>query len=252
MTSVEEHMADTQLTTSQPPAEPPAGISRRKLLTRGLLGLGALGGVAAAAPFVIRKLARPPAWERGKPVPTIIVMTLDTTRADHLGCYGYDRPTSPNIDKLATESLVYEHMIATGTWTLPSHASLFTGKFTTSHGAQTDPQGNLVLSSAVAAPDGSTGQKLRSISANEQTLAGLLRAADYATCGIVGGPFLMKYFGLDSGFDLYDDSHITNFNGRAAEEITDRALAWLNKPTEQPRFLFLNYFDPHPPLVPPD
>ncbi len=79
-------------------------------------------------------------------VPTVILVTLDTTRADHLGCYGYERPTSPRLDRFADEALVYENMVATGTWTLPSHASLFTGKFTASHGARNDPKGSLAPS----------------------------------------------------------------------------------------------------------
>jgi arylsulfatase len=243
----------TEPTTSDEATEsPPARLSRRTVLKRSLLGAAAAGGLGAA-PYVYRRLSgRASTWNKGQRVPTIVLITLDTTRADHLGCYGYPRPTSPNIDRLARESIVYQRMIATGTWTLPSHATLFTGKFTTSHGARTANDGNLVLSSAVAAPDGSSGQKMRSIATNQQTLAGLLRTIDYETCGVVGGPFLERYFGLDKGFSKYDDKGITNFNGRPAEEITDRALAWLRTPAKQPRFLFLNYFDPHPPLVPPD
>lgn len=250
-------MSETQTTPSEEAEDatqaPPAGLSRRSLLKRGLLGAVAAGGLGAlATPYVRRRLFSGSRWQKGQPVPTIVLVTLDTTRADHLGCYGYDRPTSPNLDRLAGEGIVYERMIATGTWTLPSHASLFTGKFTTSHGARTTDDGNLVLSGAVAAPDGSTGQRMRTIAPNQQTLASLLRTIDYETCGIVGGPFLMKYFGLDKGFSKYDDRGITSFNGRPAEEITDRALEWLKQPAQQPRFLFLNYFDPHPPLVPPD
>ncbi len=245
-------MTESTATTSDD-APQMKGVSRRSLLKRGVLGAAALGGLGAlATPYVRRNLLNGSKWNKGQRVPTIVLATLDTTRADHLECYGYDRPTSPRIDQLSKESIVYERMAATGTWTLPSHASLFTGKFTTSHGARTNEQGNLVLGNAVEAPDGSTGQKVRSIGSNQKTLASLLKSIGYETCGIVGGPFLERYFGLDRGFSKYDDKGITNFNGRPAEEITDRALAWLRQPTEHPRFLFLNYFDPHAPLVPPD
>ena len=86
-------------------------------------------------------------------VPTVVLITLDTTRADHLGCYGYARNTSPNLDAFAREAVVYERAIAPATWTLPSHASLFTGKLTASHGAQYDPDGALRLRSAIEGPE---------------------------------------------------------------------------------------------------
>ncbi|HUS40697.1 MAG TPA: sulfatase, partial [Pirellulales bacterium] len=183
--------------------------------------------------------------------PTIILITLDTTRADHLGCYGYRRPTSPNIDRLADDALVYDHAIATGTWTLPSHASLFTGKFPTSHGAQWDPNGAIRLSDAISGEVRFTMERVRTIARDESTLATLLKANGYTTGAVVGGPYLKKVFGLDKGFDFYDDSNISSINGRLAEDLTDQALAWLSKPSSQPRFLFLNYFDPHTPLNPP-
>jgi len=69
----------------------------------------------------------------------VLLITLDTTRADHLGCYGYVRETSPNIDRLAQQSRVYTRAYATSSWTLPTHASLLTGKFPTSHGARRSP-----------------------------------------------------------------------------------------------------------------
>ena len=65
------------------------------------------------------------------PRPPVVLLSLDTTRVDHLGCYGYARPTSPHLDRLAAESVLYTHAVATSSWTLPSHASLFTGKLTT-------------------------------------------------------------------------------------------------------------------------
>ena len=81
--------------------------------------------------------------------PNIILITLDTTRSDHLSCYGYHRPTSPHLDQLARESVLYTNAIAPSSWTLPSHASLFTGKFTTSHGARYDPEGPICLADAL-------------------------------------------------------------------------------------------------------
>src|SRR5262245_1997474 len=103
-------------------------LSRRRFLQRGLVGAAALGGLGAA-------WASKPPWNRlFKRSPTIVLITLDTTRPDHLGCYGYARPTSPCIDRFAAEAIIYENAISPATWTLPAHASLFTGKFVSSHG----------------------------------------------------------------------------------------------------------------------
>jgi len=184
--------------------------------------------------------------------PTIILITLDTTRADHLGCYGYSRPTSPNIDRLANESLVYDRAIAPGTWTLPSHASLFTGKFATSHGARYDPEGSLRLTSAVAGPKEWGHYRARTIAEGEQTLATVLSAHGYATGAVVAGPWLKRVFGLNKGFGHYDEQNITTLNGRLAHDVTDAALKWLADSAGSPSFLFLNYFDPHAPFRAPE
>ena len=78
--------------------------------------------------------------------PNILLISLDTTRADRLGCYGFDGALSPNIDRLAGDSVLYRNAVSTTSWTLPAHASLFTGKFTTSHGARMDAEGPIRLS----------------------------------------------------------------------------------------------------------
>ena len=100
----------------------------------------------------------------------IILVTLDTTRADHLSCYGYQRPTSPNLDKLASESVFYTRAVSPSSWTLPAHASLFTGKFTTSHGAKYDSSGPLCLADAVVAPEAWNKSRACGLSQEEVTL----------------------------------------------------------------------------------
>jgi len=232
-------------------------INRRDLLKRGFKNACLLGGLSAISSGLSCQKEDSSRLDSGvspkePPIKTIVLITLDTTRADHLGCYGYNLPTSPNLDRIAEESLVYEQMLAPGTWTLPSHASLFTGKFPSSHGARLDPNGALRLSSAISAPEAFENYRVRSIGKDEQTLAALLKQAGYHTGAVVAGPWMKKTFGLSNGFDFYDDSKITELNGCVAEDVTNQALKWLNRPTDKPRFLFLNYFDPHIPLLPPE
>lgn len=178
--------------------------------------------------------------------PNIVLITLDTTRADHLGCYGYERETSPRIDELAGESLVYERAFSTSSWTLPAHASLFTGKFTTSHGARYDPTGPLRLLDAIDGRPEWEIYRARGLAPDETTLAGLLSEAGYATGAVVAGPWMKTPFGLNSGFHIYDDDGIGSLVGRLAENVTDRAVDWIDE-TRGPFFLFLNYYDPHTP-----
>ena len=213
------------------------------------LALGAALALAALGPSLA--CAQREAGPR-TPVDTVLLVTLDTTRADHLGVYGYERrPTSPNLDAFAEDALVYENMIASGVWTLPSHASIFTGKFVTSHGARNDREGPLLLADAIEAPEGWRRWRLRTISPEQVTLAELLAQAGFATGAVVGGPYMKRVFGLARGFDHYDDDGITTVAGRPAEEVTSSALDWLARSSGR-RFLFLNYFDPHSPYRPPD
>ena len=218
---------------------------RRRLTRRQLLKAGAALGAVSLAPAACRR------W--GAPVdrPNVLLITLDTTRADHLGCYGYQRATSPQVDALAAESTVYTRAIAPGTWTLPSHASLFTGKFPTSHGARYDPEGSLVLASAIPDRPSLSGYRVNGLVASEITLAGLLTQAGYRTGGVAGGPWLKKVFGLGKGFEWWDDEGIGSIAGRLAVDVTASAVRWLEGVSE-PFFLFLNYFDPHAPWTPPD
>jgi len=183
--------------------------------------------------------------------PSFLVISLDTTRADRLGIYGYDRPTSPSLDGLARDGAWYERAYTTSTWTLPAHASLFTGKFPTSHGARYDPQGPLVLGEEISGPSAFKRIRARGLGADERTLAERLREAGWRTGGVVAGPWMKSVFGLARGFEHWDDSGITSVNGRPAAAVTDAAIAWLDAGSDaRPFFLFLNYFDAHNPFYP--
>lgn len=185
--------------------------------------------------------------------PNVILITLDTTRVDHLSCYGYPKTTSPNLDRLAEESVLYTRAISPASWTLPAHASLFTGKFTTSHGARYDAKGPLCLVDSIEnPPDAWKIPRARGLSQNEPTLASILNKEGYSTGAVVAGPWLKKVFGLDKGFEYYDDREISSINGRLAKQVTNSALEWVSNIRDSDFFLFLNYFDPHIPYTPPE
>lgn len=181
--------------------------------------------------------------------PNVLLVTLDTTRADRLGLHGYARPTSPVLDQLASESIVYDRAYSTSSWTLPAHASLFTGLVPPTHGARKDEKGELILTAEVAAPESWGIYRARAPREDVPTLAGVLGAAGWSTAAIVGGPWMKRAFGLGRDFAHYDDDDV-DADGRRGSAITERARAWVRQ-APRPFFLFLNYFDPHTPYEAP-
>ncbi|MCE9592883.1 MAG: sulfatase-like hydrolase/transferase, partial [Planctomycetes bacterium] len=186
--------------------------------------------------------------------PNVVLITLDTTRADRQSCYGHRRRTSPELDRLAADGLRFTHAYAVTSWTLPAHASLFTGKFPSSHGAQYDENGSLKLSQALAGVGRAAFQKyrVRPLSKSERTLASILADAGWKTCGVAGGPWTKELFGLGLGFQTYDDDNVTSLNGRPGDDVTRAGIAFVEAHAQEPFFLFLNYFDAHEPNRPSD
>jgi arylsulfatase A-like enzyme len=155
--------------------------------------------------------------------PDVLLISLDTLRADALMTYGSARDTTPRLAQLAEQSIVFDRAYAPTPHTLPSHASLFTGLYPDTHG--------LVERGAV-------------LSAEIPTLAELLSRQGYQTAGFVNAYFLAPEFGFSRGFGHYDFAHdIENF--RDAEATNSAVLSWLDGAGEQPLFLFAHYFDPH-------
>lgn len=193
-----------------------------------------------------------PPDQAGPKPPDVILITLDTTRADRLGVYGYTKSTSPNIDAFAREAVVFRRAFSTSPWTLPSHASMFTGKYPTRHGAHhnaTDGDSNL---GELLEGEAYRELKVDRLAESEVTLAELLAEKGYATGAFVGGPWLTPPFGLLQGFEARDAA-VDTLVGRSAEELTDAAIAWMQRvPARKPLHLLLNYFDPHNPYEPPD
>ncbi len=184
-----------------------------------------------------------------EPPSSVVLVTLDTTRVDHLSCYGYVRETTPHIDALAKRGVRFRRAWSTSSWTLPAHASLFSGLYPSRHGAHYDPSGATVLGSVVGFPVARYGRAGR-LADDVTTLAELLAARGYRTGAFVSGPWLHRGFGLLQGFQVKDD-RVAGFGGRPAHEVTSSAVAWLRSiAPDQPYLLFANYFDPHAPYEP--
>ena len=155
----------------------------------------------------------------------VVLVSMDTVRADHLGVYGYGKDTSPNIDRLARNSVIFEDAISQAAWTLPAHASMFTGLQPAELGLTAYP--------SLHSP--------RIIPATVPTLASAFQAAGYATAGFTGGGFVAAHFGFGRGFDVYTSS------GRRFEHNIGQALAWIGQQGSRPFFLFLHGYDAHRP-----
>ncbi len=170
----------------------------------------------------------------------VLLVTLDTTRPDHLGCYGDAEARTPTLDGLASRGVLVEGAVTPVPVTLPAHASLLTGLYPPRHGVRDN--GRYALPRDGAA-----------------TLAEQLSDAGYATAAVIGCFVLDARYGLDRGFDHYDfqataagyQPHKPDFNERDAREVTDAALAWLDRRAAdrdgRPFFLWVHYFDPHLP-----
>ena len=156
--------------------------------------------------------------------PNLIVISIDTLRADHLGCYGYNRPTSPLLDTLAAQGVLFENASATSPWTLPSHGSLFTGFYPSQIG--------LSSTAGRLPPD-------------FETLATLISRHNISTAAIVNSIYLGARYGLNRGFDyfrLVPESYTTT--GVAPTIIKD-AITWLDNHSHEQFFLFLHFYDVH-------
>ncbi len=158
------------------------------------------------------------------PIRKIVLISLDTLRADHLGVYGYPRETSPKIDSFARQAFVFDRMLAPAPNTPPSQMAMMTSLYPGRHGFT------------------GKGDKL---AAGIETLAERLSAAGLRTAGFVDGGYLHAAFGFDRGFDTY------NHQGGGLAEILPRATRWLDAHADEPFFLFLHTYDVHAPYSSP-
>jgi arylsulfatase A-like enzyme len=191
----------------------------------------ALSGWAFAAVLVAACGAHDAAAERRS---NVVLITIDTLRADHVSCYGYSKPTTPALDAFAKRATQYTDCLAPAPWTVPSHASLFTGLFPTEHGAHT-----------LKSPGNEAKFEVCALADEHTTLAEAFAQEGYATAGFAANAmFLSRRLKFDQGFGTYVAARAT------ADKITNAALAWLDEAHPQPFFLFLNYMDAHCPYNP--
>jgi arylsulfatase A-like enzyme len=195
--------------------------------------------------------------------PNVLLITLDTVRSPNLSLYGYDRPTTPQLEKFAGTGVIFERAISTSSWTLPSHATMFTGRY----------------------PHELSADWLQPLDATYPTLAEVFSTHGYLTAGFVANTYYCGYeSGLTRGFVHFEDyllspGEIINssslgelifagrmnsvnifrrilnnyqfFGRKSAEEVNDSFLSWLSGAQGRPFFAFLNYYDAHDPYIPP-
>jgi len=177
---------------------------------------------------------------RGVEKPNVILVTMDTTRADHLGCYGNPNVRTPNLDALARRGVLFEQAAAASPLTLPAHCTILTGMYPTYHGVRVN--GNTALND------------------EQTTLAEVLSAQGYQTGAFIGAFVLDGRWGLKQGFGHYDDQfdlkkykHIDlGAIQRPGNLVMDAALSWLESRKNDPFFAWIHLYDPHTPYEPPE
>ncbi|MEZ5102848.1 MAG: sulfatase, partial [Thermoleophilia bacterium] len=210
-----------------------AGLVAFALRAPGGVGGVRVHGLRLHAPAAAEEAAPPrPAPPTPRP-PNLIVYLVDTLRADHLGCYGYGRPTSPALDAFAGESVLFERARAQSSWTKPAVATVLTGLYPIAHGAE---------------------QRSQRLPASVETAAERLSAAGYETALFTTNANITAKFGFDQGWDEFH--YLSRSRGRRTQhvssaEIDEAVFDWLDRrDPERPFFLFVHTLDPHDPYQP--
>jgi len=244
--------------TTTPTITPEPGVTRRDFLAGATIPLAGLAAGVHAWRSGAERLATarlPPSRPR---LPNVLVIVLDTVRTASLSLYGYERPTAPNLARLASQGVWFDRAFSTAPWTLPSHASLFTGRY----------------------PHELTAGWQTPLDRAHRTLAEAARLEGYRTAAFVANTlYCQSETGLSQGFDHFSDytispgemaissslgrvitnSHhlrqLVGYEGllaaKSAHDVNAEFVAWLKGGRRTPFFVFLNYFDAHEPYVPP-
>lgn len=160
---------------------------------------------------------------RPQRTPNLVLITVDTLRADHLEAYGYRRPTAPQTARLAASGVRFAAAVSQAPWTLPSMASLHSGLYPLQHGA---------FEAETALPEAA------------ETLAERLQAVGYGTVAVVSHEFVAAKHGFGQGFDVFDESNVLGHDAVTSRDLTLTALSRLGE-VQEPFFLWVHYFDPH-------
>jgi arylsulfatase A-like enzyme/tetratricopeptide (TPR) repeat protein len=172
----------------------------------------------------------------GAEIRGVVLISIDTCRADHLSCYGFPKKTTPHIDRIAEEGVLFENVVTPAPITLPAHVSLLTGLIPPCHGIHDNL--NYCLPEEIL------------------TLTEMLKANGFRTGAVVSAFVLDARFGLHQGFDNFQDDFVNGYNTvsgsqRRGDETTEFAIQWLKQHKNGKFFLFLHYYDPHFPYDPP-
>ena len=162
----------------------------------------------------------------GRKVPRVVLITIDTLRADRLHCYGYERPTSPNLDRLASEGILFENAQVPRGSTWPSLTTILTGKYPITHGVRSNRQ---------------------NMRAEHLYITEIFQEAAYTTAGFITNMFRAPYRGFDTGPEKF---FVPMTHAEADRAATDAARAWLRENREEDFFLWVHYIDPHKPYSP--
>lgn len=174
--------------------------------------------------------------------PNVILIVLDTLRADHTSCYGYPLRTTPELERFSEQAVLFRRAMTPAPWTLPGHASLFTGLYPFEHGART-----YIAKQERLLPQIQQKNLARPLHRDFETIAEHLQDQGYQTAAIIANNiYLQRYFGLAQGFEYYD------VNYQYGDGINARVMTWLDNylggpNADRPFFLFINYMDNHRP-----
>ncbi|UCE43285.1 MAG: sulfatase [Candidatus Aminicenantes bacterium] len=172
--------------------------------------------------------SNPILYERQEKTINVILISIDTLRADHLGCYGYARDTSPRIDHLAEDSVTFLNTYASSPWTLPSHVSILTSLHGVNHQVYYNDE---------------------SMDLSLITLADIMRERQFCCTAFTGGGFVSSDYGFSKGFDAYSNDESSTFRQDAAEHLFQLVSEWLDKQKGKNFFLFLHTYQPHNPYA---
>ena len=209
-------------------------------MRRALVAAALVLALVVAAVLALRRSSVAPAWLGSGGARNLLVVTLDTLRADHVGSYGYAAARTPRLDALAARGLRFARAATVVPLTLPAHSSLFTGTFPGRHGVRDN--GGYYLAE------------------EQETLAEILRPRGYRAGGFISAFVLDSRWGIDQGFERYfDDFDLSRFEKQAGmdaiqrpgNETVDEALRWLGAERERPFFLWVHLYDAHTPYAAP-